>query len=428
MSDSAPATPRKSPRQAKVVDSGEVVAIRSIAAGGDGIGNLADGRTVFVPRTAPGDVVRLDNIRVHRRFARARAAELISAGPGRTAVPCPHYVVDRCGGCQLMHLDLSTQRAVKSRIIGDALRRLGGIEIADPEVVAAPAALGYRTKVTLTMQDGVIGYHRQGQAGEVFEVRRCLLMDQKLEALHQQLRGARDLLPGDTEQVVLRLDGRAGRHLVVRTSGDGAWTSAEEFAARMPSGTTVWWHPKGGAPRAMAGSESAWPATVFEQVNPPVAAEIRGRALRQLTQGLGSGAVVWDLYAGIGESTALLAGQGYRVSSVEIDRRAVALAEERGPAGPDRRAGDVAEVVGRLPAPEAILSNPPRTGMSPEVVAAIARSGARRLVYISCDPATMSRDIRCMGDGWRVVSVTGFDQFPETAHIEVVAVLEANDE
>lgn len=327
-----------------------------------------------------------------------------------------------------MHLDLSTQRAVKSRIIGDALRRLGGIEIADPEVVAAPAALGYRTKVTLTMQDGVIGYHRQGQAGEVFEVRRCLLMDQKLEALHQQLRGARDLLPGDTEQVVLRLDGRAGRHLVVRTSGDGAWTSAEEFAARMPPGTTVWWHPKGGAPRAMAGSESAWPATVFEQVNPPVAAEIRGRALRQLTQGLGSGAVVWDLYAGIGESTALLAGQGYRVSSVEIDRRAVALAEERGPAGPDRRAGDVAEVVGRLPSPEAILSNPPRTGMAPEVVAAIARSGARRLVYISCDPATMSRDIRGMGDGWRVVSVTGFDQFPETAHVEVVAVLEANDE
>jgi len=405
-----------------------VVTIRSIAAGGDGIASLADGRTVFVPRTTPGDVVRLDNVRIHRRFARARAAELITAGPGRTAVPCPHYVADRCGGCQLMHLDLSTQRAVKSRIIGDALRRLGGVEIADPEVVPAPAALGYRTKVTFTVQDGVIGYHRQGQAGDVFEVRRCLLMDQKLDGLHQQLRGARDLLPGDVEQVVLRLDGRAGRHVIIRTAGNGAWTDSEEFAARMPPGATVWWHPKGGAPRAMAGSESAWPATVFEQVNPPMAAEIRSRALRLLTRDLAPGAVVWDLYAGIGESTAILAVQGYRASSVEIDPRAVALAEERGPAGPDRRAGDVAELVGRLPAPVAILANPPRTGMAPGAVAGIVRSGARRLVYISCDPATMARDIRGLADGWGVVSVTGFDQFPETAHVEVVAVLEVRIE
>ncbi len=405
----------------------EVVRIRSIANGGDGVATLSDGRTVFVPRTAPGDEVRLRDVRMYRRYARASASELLSAGPGRTAVPCPHYVADRCGGCQLMHLDLATQRSVKSRIIGDALRRIARLEVADPEVIAAPASLGYRTKVTFTVSDGVIGFHRLSEAGSVFEVRRCLLMDQRLDALHQQLRGARALLPPDAEQVVLRLDGQAGRHLLVRTRGDQAWTDAEEFAARMPAGTVVWWHPADGVPRSVAGNDTRWPATVFEQVHPAMAQVIRRRAVEALLDGVAPEAMAWDLYAGIGETTALLAAAGCRVSSVELDPLAVELATRLGPAGPDRRAGDVARLVAGLPAPEVVLANPPRTGMAAEAVVAMGRSGAVRIAYISCDPATLARDIRVLGEGWKLGSVTGFDQFPETAHVEVLAILESAD-
>lgn len=379
---------------------------------------------MFVPRTAPGDQVTLTAIQVHSRFARARVAAVVTPGPGRTAPPCPHYVADHCGGCQLMHLDLAAQRAAKSRIVGDALRRIGKLDVADPEVVAAPAPLGYRTKVTFTVQQGVIGYHRLGEAGKLFEVRRCLLMDQRLDALHQQVRGARDLLPVTTRRLVLRLDGRGGRHLIIRSGTGDAWTAAAALAERLPAGTVIWWHPEEGVPRAVAGGDTPWPATVFEQVHPAVAAEVRRRAIGGLLAGEQGGAVVWDLYAGIGESTALLARAGHKVHSVEIERQAVELATQRGPAGPDRRIGDVVAVAARLPAADLVLTNPPRTGMAPPVTSLLAASEARRIVYVSCDPATLARDIRALGPGWQLTALTAFDQFPETAHVECVATLE----
>ena len=98
------------------------VAIRAIAGGGDGVGTLDDGRTVFVPRTAPGDRVTITGVRRHASFARARVASIVEPGPGRAVPPCPHYLADNCGGCQIMHLDIATQRDTKSRIVGDAMR------------------------------------------------------------------------------------------------------------------------------------------------------------------------------------------------------------------------------------------------------------------------------------------------------------------
>src|SRR5689334_14413732 len=115
------------------------VVLTRLAAGGDGVGRLDDGRTVFVPRSAPGDVIEPADLRLHKRFARARIGTLVEAGPGRVAPRCGHYDRDRCGGCQWQHLDIARQRSAKSAIIGDALRRLGKRDVADPEVVAADA-------------------------------------------------------------------------------------------------------------------------------------------------------------------------------------------------------------------------------------------------------------------------------------------------
>jgi 23S rRNA (uracil1939-C5)-methyltransferase len=105
----------------------EVVTITGIAAGGDGVGRLKDGRAVFVPRTAPGEQVKLraGSLKLHRTFARAVPGEILDPGAGRVTPPCPHYTHDHCGGCQLQHLAYDLQLKVKAQIVGDALRRIG---------------------------------------------------------------------------------------------------------------------------------------------------------------------------------------------------------------------------------------------------------------------------------------------------------------
>ncbi|MEP6590126.1 MAG: hypothetical protein ABJC19_02985 [Gemmatimonadota bacterium] len=401
------------------------VTVRSIAAGGDGVATLEDGRTVFIPRAAPGDRLRLRSVRTHARFARAEIAEILGHGEGRVTPPCPHYVADRCGGCQLMHLTPALQREVKARNAGDALRRIAKLDVADPVVTPSPVQLGYRAKVTFAMADGVLGYHRAGDAARVFEVRDCLLAEPAVRALHQAVRAARAALPPNTSRVVLRRDRDDSLHVVVRTEDGEAWRRGPVLHERLRAAgieAVIWWHPEGGAPRAVAGSEDPWPATVFEQIHPAMGAVVRQTAIDAL--GPLGGQHAWDLYAGIGETTEALVVGGATVESVELDARAVAYAERTGVSGPRRLTGRAEDRIVQLHPPALVITNPPRTGMDAAVTAALAASTAQRIAYISCDAATLARDLARMSDAFRLVRVDGFDQFPQTAHLECVAVLE----
>ncbi|MGH7582196.1 MAG: class I SAM-dependent RNA methyltransferase [Gemmatimonadales bacterium] len=408
-----------------MTSAGPVVTIRSIAAGGDGVARLPDGRAVFVPRTAPGDEVLLRDVQLHARFARATIAEVLVPATSRVDPPCRHYLTDRCGGCQLMHLDPAAQRTAKSGIAGDALRRIARRDVADPVVVPSPVEFGYRNKVTFAVRSARIGYHRLHQPDVVFDVVECLIAAPRLRQLHDAVRTARALLPPSAVRLTLRLD-RAGRvHLIVATAGDNAWTGAaalrHALSAAVPD-IVIWWHPEDGAPRAMAGADDPWPATVFEQVHPAVADAVRRLAIDWM--GDVQSRIVWDLYAGIGESTTELTRRGAEVESIERDRLAVELAERLAPGVARRHVGAVEDIVGRLPAASAILTNPPRIGMAEPVIAGIQRSPPLRLVYVSCDPATLARDIHRLGDGFQLTAVRAFDQFPQTAHLETVVLLE----
>lgn len=401
------------------------VEVRAIAAGGDGVATLEDGRTVFIPRTAPGDRVRLRTLRLHKRFARAEIGEILTHGAGRVTPPCPHYVRDRCGSCQLMHLSPDAQRAAKGRIAGDALRRIGKLDIADPVVIASPTQLGYRAKVTFAVAGGRMGYHPLGQPDRVLDIRDCLLAEPAVRRLRQAVRASLSLLPADVTRVVFRRDRHEGLHVVVRTDGKDAWVKGKALHGQLERAgvtATIWWHPEGGAPRSVAGGAQPWPATVFEQVHPAMGQMVREAALHAL--GNLEGAHAWDLYAGVGETTVALAARGATVESVELDRRAVEQAERDGPAGPVRRAGLVEERIGQMRPPTVVVTNPPRSGMEPVVTEALAASTARRIVYVSCDPATLARDIARLTPVFTTTAVQAFDQFPQTAHLECVALLE----
>jgi 23S rRNA (uracil1939-C5)-methyltransferase len=410
----------------------EVVTITAIAAGGDGVGRLADGRVVFVPRTAPGDRVRLrEELVRHRRYARGAIAAIEAPAAVRVRPACPHYERDRCGGCQLQHLGYAAQLAAKRAIVGDALRRIGRLPVPDPEIEAAGAQWRYRTKVRLAVRGGagrprVAGFHPYDRPGAVFALEDCHIADTRLMTLWHALRARLDLLPGRLTHCTLRLDREGRRHVIAESAGE-PWRDAERLRAVLPEGESVicWWRPVEGAARVMAGPAPGFPATAFEQVHPAMGAAARRWAVEQL--GDVAGAPVWDLYGGIGDTAVLLGARGAQVVSVDADEQAIDWARRRPDAGGMIRfiAGRAEDVLPSLPEPQAAVLNPPRGGLHWNVTLRLMARPLRRLVYVSCDPATLARDLHRLNVNYRLAAVRAFDLFPQTAHVEAVAVLEA---
>lgn len=411
--------------------TGPAIRIERLAAGGDGVGRLPDGRVVFVPRTAPGDVVALASVDVRRRFARAAVGRVVEPSPDRVAPRCAHFDRDDCGGCALQHLAYDAQLRAKAAFVGDALRRIAKLDLADPEIVANPSPFGWRTRLALAVdrRRGTIGLRRAGRPDEVFDLVRCEIAAPRLRALWDELRTRRDALPEDAGRLTLREDREGGLHVVAHVveSAAAVWPAAEALAAdldRAGIGATLWVAADGVPPRAVAGPEPSHAATVFEQVDAAMGERVRAEAIAAL--GVLRGLHVWDLYAGVGETTTRLAAEGATVESVEADLHAVEEAARRGPSdGVLRHAARVEDVVPALRAPDLVVANPPRAGVDVRVLDEVLRRRPSRIAYVSCDPATLARDLARLAPGFEVASVRAFDAFPQTAHVESLVALRA---
>jgi len=404
----------------------DIVTITGIAVGGDGVGRLSDGRVVFVPRTVPGDRIRLreGSLERHRNFARAEVGEIAEAGPGRVAPPCPHYVHDHCGGCQLQHLAYDEQLNAKRTLVGDSLRRIGKLKVKDPEVVEALEEWRYRSKISMVVKTSV-GLHPYDRPNFVFPLADCHITDFRLMALWRELRSRLGLLPQPLTRLTLRLDRDERRHIIAESAGE-PWLDAQELRQALQGSVDgeiiCWWQPVDGAARVVAGPATGFPATAFEQVNPGMGMLTRRWAVEQL--GDLRGQTVWDLYGGIGDTAALLVASGANVVSVDADEKAVSWARGRLPAA-RFIAARAEDVVPGLPPPHAVVVNPPRAGLHWDVSLRLTSEPVSRLVYISCDPATLARDLQRLNVNYQVTAVRAFDLFPQTAHVETVAVLEA---
>src|SRR3989442_9131323 len=178
-----------------------VGAIPAIAAGGEGVGRLADGRAVFVARTAPGERIRLrEGVKLHKSVARGELAEIVAPGAARVTAACPHYVQDHCGGCQLQHVTYEAQLVAKQAIVGEALRRIAKLDVGDPEIVEAVEEWRYRAKISLAVKDGrgrgrAVGLHPYDRPGSVFDLKDCHIADFKLMALWRGLKQRLETLP-----------------------------------------------------------------------------------------------------------------------------------------------------------------------------------------------------------------------------------------
>jgi 23S rRNA (uracil1939-C5)-methyltransferase len=443
----------------RLPESAGVVTIDAVAAGGDGVGRL-DGLVLFVPRTAPGDVVQVAYT-ARARHARGRVLQIITPSPLRVEPPCPHYVNDRCGGCQLQHLSADAQREARRQIVRDTLQRIGRRTVSLPELVS-DAQFGYRRRLTLALHrrgaGWVGGLHAHDDPARVFALETCLIAEPALVEAWQALRmlvrrDAPALPPVDRLRLSLRLDhepsGSTGeRRVAVVVEGGTAWPEREAWAAAARNASAliggVHWQParpvgmdRGVAVVDAAGDNApaAEEALAFAQVNARVAESLR-TAVFDAVVDFGAPRVI-DAYAGTGELALRLATRGLHVVAIEADPAGAEMAVSR-----LREAGD--EVAGRvrvvcdlveraLPAsdgaraqPQVLVVNPPRAGVDAQVTSWLeseAAQSVRGVVYVSCDPATLARDLARL-PSWEIRTVQGFDMFPQTAHVETVCVLQ----
>jgi 23S rRNA (uracil1939-C5)-methyltransferase len=400
------------------------VSIDSIAAGGDGVGR-SNGLVVFVPRTAPGDVVTAQTSG-KGHFARGALRSIVSPSPVRIEPACTHYTRDNCGGCQLQHMTYESQLAAKQTIIRDSVQRIGKRIVDAPRIERSPKELRYRTKLTLAMRRRgarwIAGLHPYDDPSRIFPLADCLITESRVVAAWRDIMAADAYFP-DAKELRGSVRITSGGPTFVMMGGQ-SWAARDQFSAAVPSISAVWWEPADDKPRRILYDkrQDRDPSASFAQVNAEMAEILRSYILdRARTY---EPRTVIDAYAGAGHTAIALGEQGVSVTAIELDADASDWSASK-LAEPSRaiRARVEDALPGLLPT-DLVILNPPRAGVDSRVTATLeAEAGhVRGVIYVSCNPATLARDLSRLPT-YRIESLRAFDMFPQTAHVETVCEL-----
>jgi len=378
--------------------------IEKLVYGGDGLARH-DGQVVLVPFVLPGETVRAQVTRAKNDLLRGRLVSVVSPASQRAEPLCPYFL--RCGGCHYQHASYEAQLAQKKAILLDVLRRIGGIEYSEEVAVVAAEPWHYRNRVQLHVAGGRIGYFEAGSHALV-AIEHCPIASPKLnECIAVLAREVARLRPFEAtlelftneNDVQFNLRDRAPRPFVSLLRSLGVSTPIEYGGLRVSRGT-------------------------FFQVN------------RFLTQGLleaalgeSGGRWAMDLYAGAGLFTLPLARRFEQVTAVDDAASAFRDLEHNASAAgilnlQTHNETAQAHLMTVTAAPDLLIADPPRTGLGKLGVRELVRIRAARLTIVSCDPATLARDLKpLLAAGYRIAALTLMDLFPQTAHFETIAKL-----
>jgi 23S rRNA (uracil1939-C5)-methyltransferase len=345
--------------------------IEDIAFGGKGVAR-ENGKAVFIPFTIDGETVSVEIVREKKKFSEAEVVDVRERSPHRVSPECPYF--GRCGGCGYQHINYEHQLAIKWRQVRDVLQRIGKFtNIPMRPIIPSPAAYHYRNRITVHSQEGVIGYYRR-ESHHLIDIESCPIALDEVNQVLAQLRAAR---PRDG-------------HYTLR-----ATTSSQR---------------------------------IFSQTNDAVA-----NALLDLISKLvpATQKLLIDAYCGAGFFAKRLLDKFDRVIGIDWDKFAIQAAQATATAKETYIAGDVAEQLPSRSGPESIrgsltlIVDPPAGGLTDAVRRSIIELAPAALIYVSCYPPTLARDLSELERQFTVESVTPLDMFPQTAEIEVVAHLQA---
>jgi tRNA/tmRNA/rRNA uracil-C5-methylase (TrmA/RlmC/RlmD family) len=345
--------------------------IADIAFGGKGVAR-ENGKAVFVPYTIEGETVSAEIVREKKQFAEAELVDVKESSPHRVTPECPYF--GRCGGCAYQHIDYEHQLAIKWRQVRDVFQRIGKLkDIPMRPIIPSPKQYGYRNRITVHAQDGAIGFFRR-DSHRLIDIERCPISCDEVNRALAELRAQPQVRDG---------------HYTLRASSR---------------------------------------SRVFSQTNDAVA-----NALRDLVANLVAPdqQLLLDAYCGSGFFAKALLDKFERVIGLDWDRFAIEAARQSATAKESYIAGDLDLAFGRLTSiisgfrseKTTLLVDPPATGLSATMRKAIVDLGPATLIYVSCNPATLARDLKELQSKFTINSVTPLDMFPQTAEIEVAASL-----
>jgi len=438
--------------------------VDDLAFGGEGVGR-ADGYVVFVRGGVPGDRLRVRLTEARARFGRGVIESIEVPARDRVEPPCPYF--GRCGGCRLQHIAYAAQLARKAKQVADCLERIGGLGSFELRpIVAAPEQYGYRNKMEFTVAgapgEPVIGLHEAERYDSVLDIDRCLLQGESLNALLDEVRrdvrarrlGVYDQQTGEglLRFVMLREGRRTGEVMVnIVASAPEIETLAplaERLRARVPATVSVVLNVNSRKASVAVGTEEHLlagrdhlneslgglvfqvSANSFFQTNTVQAERLFGM-VEAACEFAGDETVV-DLYSGTGAISLLLARRCRRVYGIEVAATAVEdavrNARANGIGNCTFLCGEVRhhlpELVRSGARAEVVVADPPRAGFHPKALCALAALAPARIVYVSCNPATLARDVaELTGAEYRLDWVQPVDMFPHTPHIEAIARL-----
>jgi 23S rRNA (uracil1939-C5)-methyltransferase len=337
--------------------------ITDIAFGGKGVGRI-DGKAVFVPYVIDGETVSARIEREHKKFIEAELETVEVASPHRVQPRCPYF--GRCGGCVYQHIDYQHQLAIKSRQVEQTLARIGGISDAPMRpIIPSPLPYEYRNRITVHARDGVIGFFRR-ESNSLLDIEHCPISSAKVNARLADLRA--------------------------QNPREGHYTLREHDGAQ-----------------------------IFTQANDTVAALMLDLVEHLLESSHGT---LIDAYCGAGFFSKPLRPRFDKIIGIDWDRHAIAAAEENAASNEKYVAGDVEKELERcLENSDALIVDPPAAGLRKGVRDAIVQHQPAHVIYVSCNPATLARDLAGLKKSYAIDSITPLDMFPQTAEIEVAVHL-----
>ena len=440
---------------------------------GEGVGR-AEGYTLFVPGALPGEKVRVKVLKTKKQYGYAKLLDIVEQSPDRIAAPCPIY--DKCGGCQLQHMDYAAQLGWKRQLVVDNLVRIGKLNVStDPESegqgITVLPTLGmsepwrYRNKAQVPIgvtEGGLVGGFYAKGSHRIIDMEACLIQHENNDEIVAHVKAIGRKLgitaydeetgQGLLRHVVVKVAFRTGEMMVVLVTNGAKIPNVDTWIAEitkaMPSVTSICHNINTQQTNVIFGDKTnvlwgkeviydyigdvkfAISARSFYQVNPVQTEVLYGKTLDYA--GLTGAETVIDAYCGIGTISLFLAQHAKRVYGVEIVPEAIedakANAELNGMSNVEFEVGASEDVIPRWKeqgiTPDVIVVDPPRKGCDPRLLETILAMQPERVVYVSCNPSTLARDLRVLEDGgYRTVEVQPVDMFPHTTHIETVCSL-----
>jgi 23S rRNA (uracil1939-C5)-methyltransferase len=417
--------------------------VTAIAFGGSGI-IRHEGIVIFLPFVAVGDHVKARITHCKKRFARAELVELIESGPLRIKPKCEYY--GHCGGCQFQHLQAEEQIKIKCEHVQDAFLRL-----AKPSIIITPKAIdtdkrwSYRRHIKLSLVSDeshfLCGYV-SADSTEIVKVLHCPIFSEQSTVIKEVQTIVEKLKPnrsGEKGSVRIVKTGKDKFVLVFsfeRTAAKGLEALLKAAVAKYPhwqacilkdaQSTKKWGEVQCGF--SLQGMVFSYSPEAFVQAHPEQSEKLYSDILKACE---GGGKSVLDLYCGIGVTSILLANKGYNVTAMEISAVAITEAKENAKQLTGEKPQFVRSDVAKIPAKymkaryDILLVNPPRTGMDASVHKSIQKLKPKRIVYVSCMPSTLARDLTDLQScGYTVKSARSYEMFPQSSHVETLVVLD----